>query len=455
MSSKLKTCGVTVCQRTAREEILLAVGLPPDGPFPKPADIHPGNPRSGEPEERIKDLDEDGVWGEVLFPNMGINGLCATNAAVRMPFARVYNDWIADTYHAIDPKRFAAIAIIPLGPRGDERVDDAVAEIRRVGKKGLHAILLPASPPAHKPYSLPMYDPIWEMATEYGMVVTNHLGTSAERFFPEWEDLVDANCPDPDSWTGSTLGPSGSPGVPERPFIGRPCPEMPPGAHIATLADSCLKAALCLAWFAAGGIFQRFPDLHLVAVEGGAGWLGWLMDNLDTYYYRGTTASIQSSRRSRASTCSVRVTLRLSTTRLPSQIFGVPASSRSCGQRIIRTRRVPGPTPRRLRMSCSGIWIRRRGKQLWPAPPVGFLGSKCRPSRRRRHHDGVQRGPQSGLRDSRSWSSLGADAQGRCPRVLESTRAACRPDVGSGTSRRRCGDRDPDPARPGPVGCPR
>jgi predicted TIM-barrel fold metal-dependent hydrolase len=258
----------------SRDEILASVGFTPDGPFPTAAEVHPGCPRGGEPEERIKDLDEDGVWGEVLYPNMGILLQCATNARIRMPFSRAYNDWIADTYHATNPKRFAAAAMIPLGPQGDERIDEAVTEIHRVAKKGLRALLIPAAPPLHRPYSLPMYDPLWEAANDHGMVVTSHLGTSAERFFPEWEDQVDASCPDPASWT-----------APERPFVGRACPEMPPGAHIALLAESCLAAAMNLAWFAAGGVFERFPELHVVVVEGGAGWMGWLMDNLDTYYY--------------------------------------------------------------------------------------------------------------------------------------------------------------------------
>ncbi len=42
-----------------------------------------------------------------------------------------------------------------------------------------------------------------------------------------------------------------------------------------------LGAQRTLAYLATSGVLERFPDLHVVMVECGAGWLSWLLERMD------------------------------------------------------------------------------------------------------------------------------------------------------------------------------
>ena len=80
--------------------------------------------RSGgwDPAQRVTDLDEDGVWGEVLYPTIALFGFMIPDDELRHACARVYNDWLGETF-APDP-RFAAAALIPV-----QDIEFAVDEI--------------------------------------------------------------------------------------------------------------------------------------------------------------------------------------------------------------------------------------------------------------------------------------------------------------------------------------
>src|SRR5262245_19805912 len=59
-----------------------------------------GHFRAGgwDPDERIKDLDEDGVWGEVLYPTIALFAWLTPDFALQYASARAYNDWLAETF---------------------------------------------------------------------------------------------------------------------------------------------------------------------------------------------------------------------------------------------------------------------------------------------------------------------------------------------------------------------
>src|ERR1700710_19300 len=46
-----------------------------------------------DPVQRLKDLDEEGVWGEVIYPSLGIWTFNIRTAKVVREGARVLNDW--------------------------------------------------------------------------------------------------------------------------------------------------------------------------------------------------------------------------------------------------------------------------------------------------------------------------------------------------------------------------
>jgi hypothetical protein len=69
-------------------------------------------PGAYEPASRLRDLDEDGVWAELLFPSVGLWCYLIEDAELQDACARVYNDWVLDAFlRASD--RFTAAAMLP------------------------------------------------------------------------------------------------------------------------------------------------------------------------------------------------------------------------------------------------------------------------------------------------------------------------------------------------------
>ena len=93
--------------------------------------------RPGDPDQRIKDMDRDGVDAEIIF------GILGVASRVRDPEAanemlRIYNDWLRD-FCSRHPDRQIGLACLPYGD-----VDAAVAEVYRVAKLGLRGLELSA-----------------------------------------------------------------------------------------------------------------------------------------------------------------------------------------------------------------------------------------------------------------------------------------------------------------------
>jgi predicted TIM-barrel fold metal-dependent hydrolase len=191
-------------------------------------------PGGSDPDLRTKDLDEDGVWGEVLYPTIALFGYMIPDPELRWASARAYNDWLAETF-ASASSRFAGAAMIPV-----QEIDTAVAEIERVAALGLRSVMLPMQAPPDAPYNTDRYDPVWAAAQAHAMPVSFHVGTGAN-----------------------------------------PVHERGPGGAVINYVEVGLGAQRTLAYLAASGVLERFPELHVVMVECGAGWLSWLMERMD------------------------------------------------------------------------------------------------------------------------------------------------------------------------------
>src|SRR5260370_12691992 len=130
--------------------------------------------RSGgwDPDQRVVDLDEDGVWGEVLWPTIALFGFMIPDPELRWASGRAYNDWLAETF-ARQSSRFAGAAMIAV-----QEIVSAVAEIERVAGLGLRSVMLPMNAPDGQPYNSSAYDPIWAAAQGHGMPVSFHAATA-------------------------------------------------------------------------------------------------------------------------------------------------------------------------------------------------------------------------------------------------------------------------------------
>ncbi len=189
-------------------------------------------PGAYDPDKRIADLDSQGINAELLFPSVGLWCYLIENPAVAAESAKVYNDWLLDSFVKASP-RYIGSAMIPVVD-----VDDAVAEVRRAADLGFWSALLPCAPPT--PYNDERYEPLWQTLVETGLHPTFHVGTGSD------------------------------------PMVTRGA-----GGAIINYTETffpMMRSALNLV---AAGVLDRYPGMHALCVEGGASWLPGLMERMD------------------------------------------------------------------------------------------------------------------------------------------------------------------------------
>src|SRR4051812_15426793 len=95
---------------------------------------------SGDGQQRIKEMEMDGVDAEILYPAVAgqrtLEGKVPHEAYVAI--ARGYNDWLSQEFCAVDYERLLGAAILPIAD-----VQAATDELRRVaGMPGIRTIVL-------------------------------------------------------------------------------------------------------------------------------------------------------------------------------------------------------------------------------------------------------------------------------------------------------------------------
>ena len=184
---------------------------------------------ASDPEGRLRDLDTDGVWGEVIYPNIAF--FCCFHVRdpdLQTATARLYNDWVAEQFMEVS-ERFAPVAVVPVAD-----VAHAVAELERAARRGFRGALLPAHID-FRPYNDPAYDRLWAAAQDLDLPLTFHAGT------------------------GRSQTPAHGPGGAVINYV------VTVGGPMETVAYLC-----------GSGVLARFPGLRVVMVECGSGWLAWV-----------------------------------------------------------------------------------------------------------------------------------------------------------------------------------
>lgn len=187
-------------------------------------------------EERMKDLDAEGVEKEIVFPQNTPMFFNYGDMEVREWIFRCYNEYMSEL-QAQQPKRFFPVAI-------PNYWDPAKApdSIRLIKKQGFKTFMLPliakttidGSPLS---FTNPEFEPMWAAAEEAGLPVCFHIGESL---------VVQGH----NAWGGSLMGQFG--------------------------ASNFRKALGDLIF---GMILDRHPRLKVVFAEGGISWVaGALMD---------------------------------------------------------------------------------------------------------------------------------------------------------------------------------
>ena len=209
-------------------------------------------------EGRLRDLDADGVWAETIHPNVGLLLMELEDKEYVARCAEVYNDYIAERFQS---DRLYPNALIPL-----QDLDWAVKEINRVAGMGIHGLEMQLCAPRGRPYYLDMYDPIWSAAQDCGLPIAMHAGTGKSGHTAVRAEEMQA------TYSAGTDPVNREHSV----FAKRTAMA---AAGISAGAYQCFET---IPHLVAGGVLERFPDLHFVIVETGASWLLYLLDSMDT-----------------------------------------------------------------------------------------------------------------------------------------------------------------------------
>src|SRR4051812_20797046 len=214
-------------------------------------DLAPGDDRrlrNWDNDMRNRQQDEDGVVGEVIFPNtvppffpgfvLSAPPPSPADYELRLAGIRAHNRWLVDFCNDF-PERRAGIAQVFLND-----IDDAIADATFAKENGLRGGILiqPVPPDVHghiRPLNDPEYDRLWALCQDLDLPVNGHGGVGSPEYPP---------------FKSSTI------------------------LHIQELTFYTRRP---LVWLLLSGVFERFPGLKYVLTEAGAGWLKAFGQQLD------------------------------------------------------------------------------------------------------------------------------------------------------------------------------
>jgi predicted TIM-barrel fold metal-dependent hydrolase len=214
-------------------------------PAPGTANFDEIRPGCYDPVERLKDMDVDGVWGQLCFPNYARFAghrffLNVKDPELGLTCLRAYNDYLLDEWCATDPSRLYGAVILPL-----HDIDLAVAELQRVALKGARALAFSENPTV---LGLPSvhtdhWEPLWSAVEEIGIPVCMHIGSSSR--------LVTTSS------------------------------DAPPTVLVTCNGINSMLAGID--WLLSG-ILERH-DLNVILSEGGAGWVPYILERADKAFH--------------------------------------------------------------------------------------------------------------------------------------------------------------------------
>ncbi len=198
------------------------------------------DPGHTDPTAKLAAMDRDGVYAEVIFPEVAGAKVCTPQVMGPdwQEMLSGFNDAIGAFAAADTSRLMCAYQIMPYD------IEHSLKEVDRVLKMGARCIQLPAYPREFglKDYYHEMYRPLWAKIQEAGLAILQHLDTTRE-FYEVLER-------DPTPMRGIAMG-------------------MP-----------ALWMQEVFAFWILPGIMEDFPKLKVLFVEPGLGWLPFLFETI-------------------------------------------------------------------------------------------------------------------------------------------------------------------------------
>jgi len=188
-----------------------------------------------DPAQRVKDMDQDGVTGDVLYTTLGFRMFWIRDAGFQRACFQVYNDWLAE-FCSYSPRCLKGLGLISLyDPK------QGAEDLEECAKKGLAGGLIWASPPDELPFYSEVYNSFWKAAQELRMPLSLHEFAGFERIY--WESTAEKR----------------------------------------TVANAVAshEVETTFATFILSGILERFPRLRIISAELNCGWLAYFLHRMD------------------------------------------------------------------------------------------------------------------------------------------------------------------------------
>jgi predicted TIM-barrel fold metal-dependent hydrolase len=209
-------------------------------------EIHQG---AYDPVVRLQVLDECGIDAQIIFPStIGLGGQdlgMADDPALALAVIEIYNDAMAE----IQADSNDRLLPLPVMPAWD--VATCVAEARRVAALGARGVNMTSDPDDLGAPDLAntAWDPFWDVCGELQLPVHFHIGASATAmtFFGKYP------------WASHPQN-----------------TQLAIGGTLLFIGNARVVTNLILS-----GMFDRHPDLKMVSVESGCGWIPFILEALD------------------------------------------------------------------------------------------------------------------------------------------------------------------------------
>lgn len=208
------------------------------------------HPASYDIMERLKFMDEMGIWAQIVYPNLlGFSGLKSPGKDPKMKtlYVQIYNDALAD-FQEQSGQRIFGMALLPWWD-----IKETIAEVKRCKEMGIRGVNTNPNPQQQGFPELTdeSWAPFLDLCGEMEMPINFHIGAS--------EDQMD--------WFGSVPWSSHHDDI-----------KLSIGSATLHMQNASVVTNLLMS-----GIPERFPKTKFVSVESGVGWIPFLLEALDYY----------------------------------------------------------------------------------------------------------------------------------------------------------------------------